>query len=133
MARGIVPPRVTVETLFPQVRASCHGRRTSRSRGELARGGTCHTRRRLVTQGRDLSCGVETCRARQRLVTRGEDSSCKAETCHAGRRLVVRGGDSSEGVPLVGNWSEMLPIGRKRDVLLVWVLTGVLSLPRLES
>jgi hypothetical protein len=59
-------------------------------------------------------------------------SSCKAETSHARRRL-VRGGDLSEGIPLVGNWSEMLPTGRKHDVLPVWVLTGVLSLPRHES
>jgi hypothetical protein len=59
-------------------------------------------------------------------------------TCH-GPRLsqsqgeLVRGGDLSEGIPLMGNWSEMLPTGRKHDVLPVWVLTGVLSLPRLQS
>jgi hypothetical protein len=51
----------------------------------------------------------------------------------ARQRLVVRGGGLLEGIPLVGNWSEMLPTGRKHDVLPVWVLTGVLSLPRLES
>jgi hypothetical protein len=51
----------------------------------------------------------------------------------AGRGLVVRGGDLSEGVPLAGNWSEMLPTSQEHDVLLVKVLTGVLSLPRLES
>jgi hypothetical protein len=45
----------------------------------------------------------------------------------------VQGGDFSEGTPLVGNWSEMLPTGRKHDVLPVWVLTEVLGLPRLES
>jgi hypothetical protein len=45
----------------------------------------------------------------------------------------VRGGDSSEGVPLVGNWSEMLPTGREHDVLPVRVLTGVLNPPRPES
>jgi hypothetical protein len=50
----------------------------------------------------------------------GGDLSCEAKTCHA-------------RVPLVGNWSEMLPTGRKHDVLPVWVLTRVLSLPRLES
>jgi hypothetical protein len=33
----------------------------------------------------------------------------------------------------VGNWSEMQPTGRKRDVLPVWVLTRVLSLPHLEG
>jgi hypothetical protein len=54
------------------------------------------------------------------------ESSCEAETCRARRRLV--GGD-----PLVGNWSELLPAGRKRDVLPVWFLTRVLSLPHLES
>jgi hypothetical protein len=48
-------------------------------------------------------------------------------------RLVVRGGDLSEGVPLVGNWSEKLPTDREHDVLPVMVLTGVLSPPRLES
>jgi hypothetical protein len=60
-------------------------------------------------------------------------SSCEAETCRARRRLVVRGRDLSKGVPLVGNWSEMLPIGREHDVLPESVLTGVLSLPRPES
>jgi hypothetical protein len=45
----------------------------------------------------------------------------------------VRGGDFSEGVPLVGNWLEMLLIGREHDVLPMRVLTGVLSPPRLES
>jgi hypothetical protein len=59
--------------------------------------------------------------------------SCEVETCRARRRLVVRGGDLSEGVPLVGNWSKMLPTGREHDVLPVRVLTGVLSPPRLES
>jgi hypothetical protein len=48
-------------------------------------------------------------------------------------RLAVRGRNLLEGIPLVGNWSEMLPTGRKHDVLPVWVLTGLLSLPRLES
>jgi hypothetical protein len=51
----------------------------------------------------------------------------------AGRRLVVRVGDLSVGVPLVGNCSGMLPTSREHDVLPVKVLTGVLSLPRLES
>jgi hypothetical protein len=36
-------------------RATCHDRRTSRSRGELVRGG-------------DLSCKAETCRVRRRFV-----------------------------------------------------------------
>jgi hypothetical protein len=54
-------------------------------------------------------------------------------TTRARRRLVVRGGDRSEGVPLVVNWSEMLPTSRKQDVLPVRVLTGVLGPPRLES
>jgi mono/diheme cytochrome c family protein len=47
--------------------------------------------------------------------------------------LVVRGEDLSEGILLVGNWSEMQPTGQKRDVLPVWVLTRVLSLPHHES
>jgi hypothetical protein len=59
-------------------------------------------------------------------------SSCEAETCCASPRLVVRGGDLSEGVPLVGNWSDMLPSSREHDVLPMMVLTGFLSLPRLE-
>jgi hypothetical protein len=67
-----------------------------------------------------LSCEAETCRARRRLVVRGGDFSCDAGTCRG-------------GIPLVGNWSEMLPTGRRLDVLPVWVLTGVLSPPRLES
>jgi hypothetical protein len=48
-------------------------------------------------------------------------------------QLVVLGGDWSEGVPLVGNWSEKLLTSREQDVLPVMVLTGVLSPPRLES
>jgi hypothetical protein len=103
MARGIVPPRILVVVLAPQARAACHSPRTNRSRGELVRGG-------------DLSCEAETSRARWRLVVR---LSCEAETCR--------------GIPLVGNWSEMLPTSRRLDVLPVWVLTGVLSPPRLES
>jgi hypothetical protein len=54
-------------------------------------------------------------------------------TARARRRLVVRGGDCSEEVPLVGNWSEMLPTGQDQDVLPVMVLTGVLSPPHPES
>jgi hypothetical protein len=68
------------------------------------------------------SCEEKTCRARRRLVVRGEavrgeDLSCEAEACRVRRRLVV-------GIPLVGNWSEMQPTGRRLDVLPVWVLTG---------
>jgi hypothetical protein len=44
----------------------------------------------------------------------------------ARRRLVVV-------IPLIGNWLEMQPTGWRLDVLPVWVLTGVLSPPRLES
>jgi hypothetical protein len=76
---------------------------------------------------------TETARANEQLVLRGGDLSCEAETRRARRRLVVRGGDSSEGVSLVGNWSEKLPTRREQDVLPVMVLTGVLSPPRLES
>jgi hypothetical protein len=53
------------------------------------------------------------------LLVRGGDLSCEAET--------------ARGVPLLGNWSEILPTGREQDVLPVMVLTGVLSPPRLES
>jgi hypothetical protein len=77
MARGIIPPHASVVVLAPWARAACHGPRTSRSRGDVVRGG---------------------------------DLSCEAET--------------SWGVPLVGNWSEMLPTGRRLDVLQVWILTG---------
>jgi hypothetical protein len=56
----------------------------------------------------------------------GSDFSCEVETCRARRRLVV-------GVPLVGNWSEMQPAGRRLDVCPVWVLTRVLSPPCPES
>jgi hypothetical protein len=52
--------------------------------------------------------------------------SCEAETCCSRRRLVV-------GIPLVGNWSEMLPTGQRVDVLPVWVLTRALSPPHIES
>jgi hypothetical protein len=61
------------------------------------------------------------------------ESSCEDETCRARRRLAVRGGDLSWGIPLVGNWSEIQPSGRNRDILPVWVLTGVLSLTHLGS
>jgi hypothetical protein len=57
----------------------------------------------------------------------------KTGTARANERLVVRGEDCSEGVPLVGNWSETLPTGREQDVLPVMVLTEVLSPTRLES
>jgi hypothetical protein len=83
-------------------------------------------RQRLLVRGGELSCGAETCRARKRLVVWGGDLSCGAETSRARQRLVV-------GNPLVGNLSEMQPTGRKLEVLPVWVLTGVLSPPHLES
>jgi hypothetical protein len=63
----------------------------------------------------------------------GGDLSREAGSSRVRRRLLVRGGDLLGEIPLVGNWLEMLPTGRSRDVLPVWVLTGVLSLPRLES
>jgi hypothetical protein len=84
-------------------------------------------------RGGDLSCAAETCRERRRLVVRGGDLSCVAETFRARQRHVVRGVDLSEGIPLVRNWLEMLPTGQKCDILLTWVFTRVLSLPRLES
>jgi hypothetical protein len=49
MAREIVPPRASVVVLVPRARAACHGPRSSRSRGEVVRGG-------------DFSCEAETCR-----------------------------------------------------------------------
>jgi hypothetical protein len=79
----------------------------------VARPGPCASRSR-------------TCCARQRLVVRGVDLSCKAETSRARRRLIV-------GFPLVGNWSEMQPTGRRLDVFPVWILTRVLTSPCPES
>jgi hypothetical protein len=60
---------------------------------------TCHGPRPSRSQGEvvlggDLSCEVATCRARWRHVA---------------------------GIPLVENWSEMLPTGRRLDILPVWV------------
>jgi hypothetical protein len=57
----------------------------------------------------------------------------ESRTARARRRLLVRGRDFSEGVPLVGNWSEVLPTGREQAVLPVRVLTGVLNPPCPES
>jgi hypothetical protein len=59
-------------------------------------------------------------------------------SCAMAHAPVGAGGRSCEaetyrGVPFVGNWSEMLPTGRRLDALPVWVLTGVLSPPRLGS
>jgi hypothetical protein len=45
----------------------------------------------------------------------------------------VRGKDLSEGIPVVGNWSKMLPTGREWDVLPVVVLIGVFGHSHLES
>jgi hypothetical protein len=55
MARGIVPPHVSVVALVPLARVACHGPRTSQSWGEVVRDG-------------DLSCEADTCHARRRLV-----------------------------------------------------------------
>jgi hypothetical protein len=49
-------------------------------------------------------------------VEQGRDFSCEAATSRARQRLVL-------GIPLVGNWSEVQPTGRRLDVLPVWVLT----------
>jgi hypothetical protein len=65
-------------------------------------------------------------------LARGGDL-CEAEICRARRRLVMQDGDLLEGVPLIGNSSEMLPASRENDILPARVLTEVLSLPRLES
>jgi hypothetical protein len=84
--------------------------------GSMRRGGCVH-----VPGSRCVS--LPTPQSESGELVRGRVFSCEAETGRARRRL-VRGGDWSEGVPLVGNWSEMLPIGRERDVLPVRVLTG---------
>jgi hypothetical protein len=54
------------------------------------------------------------------------DLSCEAETSRVRRRLVM-------GIPLVGNWSEMKPTGRRLVVLPVLVVTRVLTPPCPES
>jgi hypothetical protein len=66
-------------------------------------------------------------------LARDRDLSCEAESYRARQRLVGGGPFSGELVGDARNWSEMLPTGRKRDVLPVRVLIGVLSPPRLES
>jgi hypothetical protein len=38
MARGVVPPCVSVKVLAPRACTACYGPRTSRSRGEVVRG-----------------------------------------------------------------------------------------------
>jgi hypothetical protein len=78
-----------------------------------------------VGGGARAAChGPHTSQSWREVVHRG-DLSCEAEASRARRRLLG-------GIPLVGNWSEMLPTGRRPDVLPVWVLIGVLSPPRLE-
>jgi hypothetical protein len=37
------------------------------------------------------------------------------------------------GIPIVGNWLEMQPTGRRLDILPVWVLTRALTPPCPES
>jgi hypothetical protein len=93
---------------------------TPQSESSSCEAETCRARRRLIVRGGDLPCETETCRARRRLAMRDGDLSCEAETCRG-------------EIPLAGNWSETLPTGRKHAVLPVWVLTGVLSPPHLES
>jgi hypothetical protein len=44
----------------------------------------------------------------------------QGRACRARWRVVV-------GIPLMGNWSEMQPTGRRLDVLPVWVLARVFS------
>jgi hypothetical protein len=60
-------------------------------------------------------------------------TACHGPCLSRSRGELVRGGDLLWRVHLVGKWLEMLPTRRKHDVLPVWVLTGVLNLPRLES
>jgi hypothetical protein len=86
----------------------------------------------LAPWARAVCHGPRTNRSQSEVVS-GGDFSCEAKACRARRRLVVRGGDLSEGIPLVGSWSEMQPTGQRLDVLPVWVLTRALSLPRPES
>jgi hypothetical protein len=61
MARGVIPPRVTVKVLVPQACAACRGPRTSRSRGEVVRGsllwGTGRRRCQLVGSVTSCHCG----------------------------------------------------------------------------
>jgi hypothetical protein len=79
--------------------------------------GSCSPTR--ISGGAHVVChGPRTSQSRSEVV-RGGDFSCEAETF--------------VGIPLVGNWLEMQPTGRRLDVLPVWVLTRVLSLPRPES
>jgi hypothetical protein len=70
--------------------------------------------------------GVDACVSGSRRVL-WPTSQLDTGTARANKWLVVRGGDLSERVPLVGNWMEMLPTGRKQNVLPVMVLVGVLS------
>jgi hypothetical protein len=58
-------------------------------------------------------------RARRRLLVRGGDLSCEAKTCREDPSCRELVGDAA-------NWLGL-------DVLPVWVLTEVLSLPHLES
>jgi hypothetical protein len=86
-----------------------------------------------TSQDATCTCNTAHLGRRRRVLVRTNCLSCEAETGCARRRLVVRGGDWSEGLPLVGNLLEKLPTSWDQDVLLVMVLTGVLSPPRLES
>jgi hypothetical protein len=86
----------------------------------------------LTSRGR-TACRGPRLSWRRELLVRTSGLSWEAGTCSARRRLFVRGGDRLEEVPLVGNWSKMLPTGQEQDILPVIVLTGVLSPPHLES
>jgi hypothetical protein len=64
---------------------------------------------------------------------RGGNSSRGTETPRARWRLIVRGGDLSEKPPPIGDLLEKPPTGRRQDVLLVKVLTGICSPPYVGS
>jgi hypothetical protein len=120
---------------FACCRVGCDSDMTAAGSGRaalrlLSESGTCACRElvRLHGIGNQRATHGTTCV----LVGDGE-CSCERDACRARRRLVVRGGDWSEGLPLAGNWSEKLPTSQEQDVLLVMVLTGVFSRPRLES
>jgi hypothetical protein len=95
---------------------TCMGRQLVPLRGTRNHSSTCRGGGARVPGSRRASWPTPQsesggARVRRRLLMRGGDSSCEAETCRG-------------GIPLVGNWSKMLPTGRKHDVLPVWVLTG---------
>jgi hypothetical protein len=80
-------------------------------------------------RGGDSSCEAEIPHARRKLLTRGENLSCGVGTCRERRKLVVRSGDLSEEPPPVGDLSGKPPAGRRQGVLPVKILTGLCNPP----